>query len=208
MSDDSNLVSRRTALKGIAGVAGTGVVGAGAFVTAAQPAAAVEHELAVENGLIETHDGAVAEIGIGQLWFEVSWENIPDTLLCDFRFSISGVGLTTLDSGDLGVSGEGSETFGYGQSPEYRNEYNEHLGSLGLEVPLSTDSEMLLEEIGLADGEDEKTTTVEFEIRVYRNPGGPIDVLATSTGEFDFVVERLEPDGEVEEGEASPFGSE
>ncbi|HKJ58164.1 MAG TPA: hypothetical protein VKA37_02970, partial [Halobacteriales archaeon] len=202
MSDNSRRVSRRTALKGIAAVASTGAVGAGGIIHGAEPVAAVEHQLAVEDAVIGTHDGDVAEIGIKELWFEASWNNIPDSVRCAFTFGTDTLAGRTLGSGDLGVSGDGSETFGYGQSPDFRYNFDVNLGSLGYDTPLSTTWSPILEEIGLSDDEDEKTTTIEFTIRLYRVQDEEEQMLDESVGEFDLVVERLEPEGEVGDGEA------
>lgn len=183
---------------GAAGVAGLGV--------GAQPAAAVDHELSVDDATVLTYDGGIAELGIRQLSFEVSWENIPDTLRCDFQFRDGSGGLTTLDSGDLDVSLQGSDTFGYGS--RNRGDYEQHLGQLGFEIPIKTTSESFLEGLALEEGEDKRTFPLTFIIRVYRNPPDQtgIDVLGTSEGEFDVILERQEPVGGVDDGEAEPYG--
>lgn len=206
MSDDS----RRTALKGIAAVASTGAVGAGGIIHASEPVAAVEHHMTIDDITVDTVDGNITEMGISQLWFELSWENIQDPLYTEFEFRhddfAQSAGLDGAGEKDLGVTGQGTETFGYGE--KYSENYDVDLGDLSTyDVPLRTDWDAWLEHFHLGEDEDQKTVEdVQFTIWIWQTGGSAS--LGVENSEFDVTVQRVEPDGDVSGGEGDAFGEE
>lgn len=211
MSDNSHRVSRRTALKGIAAVATTGAVGVGGIIHASEPAAAVEHQMEVEDIVIETPYGAVTEMGISDLWFEASWQNIPNDIRCAFSFSREGsqdrVYGDTLATVDLGESGDGTSTFGFGET--YADSYEVDLATYdAFSTPIATGHQGFLAEFQLDEGEAQKTVeAVTFSITLLdlRADGGT-EGLDVTEAVFDATVERTEPDADASEGDADAFG--
>lgn len=221
MSDDSNLVSRRTALKGIAGFAGTSAVGAGTVIHASKPVAAVNHEVAIDDMTIElsAEEGepvGVSEIGISDLWFEVQWENIETSVYAGIAFQNGNTGVS-LASLDLGVDGDGTETFGYGQT--YEGSYNVDLDGqsyLDGETPMhvspgkTTNSETFLNKLSLEGSESEKTDEITFRIGLrLAKDDGSIDygtALDNMESHFDVTVKRVLPDAAAGDGEADAYG--
>lgn len=216
MNEDTHLMTRRNALKGIGTLAGTAAVGAGAIRHASEPVAAINHPIPMDDIVIETIDGEVTEFGISDLWFEVNYEHVHNDLGALFRFS-GDMPESTLKGARLGVQGSGTETFGWGDA--YADDYDVNLD--GVEdviaqndtffAPFSITDEDWLEGLSLDDGEDEKTVEVRFRVALeaeydefpsWRSTGG-----GTSTG-FDVTVQRVEPGADTNEGEADAFGED
>lgn len=220
MTDDTPLVSRRTALKGLATFAGTGVVGAGTIIHASEPAAAVNHHVEIDDITIELSAEAdesvgLAEIGLSDLWFEAQWENIENSVYAMFSF-ISGVVGVTLATVDLGVDGSGTETFGYGQT--YEDSYTVDLdgpsyldGATPMHVdPIDTNGQMFLDRFGLSPSESEKTREVRFGLTLWlANDDGSRDqagLLQNAESYFNVTSQRVLPDAEAGDGEADAYG--
>jgi hypothetical protein len=210
MSDDTHLLSRRNALKGIGAFAGTSAVGAGTIIRASEPAAAVEHVMSVDDITIETLDGEISELGISDMWVEVSWEYIPIELIMNLEFRHDDVDpFDLIDAGtriSLGVKGEGNEIFGYGE--RYEDNYTFDLSEVHVNIPFSVDED--LEIFNLDEGQDEKTVQdVAFRVALGSVvESGPDALLAQTVGEFDVTVTRVEPGGEADEGEGAAYGED
>lgn len=214
MSDNTNLLTRRNALKGIAAFAGTSAVGAGTIIHASEPAVAVNHGITIEDTVIETTDGEVSEFGIRDLWFEITYEHIQSDLGVLFRFSGTG-SESSLKTARLGVQGSGTETFGYGDA--YAEKYNVDLDGATdflaqndiFEAPFTADQEWL-EGLYLDEDQDQKTVEVVFtthfeshheEFPHWTSAGGTF-------ASFDVTVQRVDQDAEMNEGEGDAYGED
>jgi hypothetical protein len=220
MTDHTNMVSRRTALKGLASFAGAGVVGAGTIIHASEPAAAVNHHVEIDDITIElsAQEGepvGLSELGLSDIWFEAQWENIETSIYADIGF-VEGVYGVSLANVDLDVDGDGTETFGYGQT--YADSYDVDIdGSSYLDSetpmhvgPTQTNGEEFLDHFSLDGSESEKTTEIRFGLvlRLAREDG-TIDygtVLENAESNFDVTVERVFPGAEAGDGEADAYG--
>lgn len=211
MSDNTRRVSRRKALKGIAAVGSTGAVGAGGIIHASEPAAATGHAVEIDDITVETIDGEIEEIGISDLWFEVTYQNIPIGITVSFRFWETNLGPKSVDSVDLGVSGDGSETFGFGD--KYTDHYDENIGENvadrgSIDAPLTTTDDEFLSYVSLDPAQDQKTVEdMAFEINLLNeNNVGNFTLLNRIRANFDLTVLRVEPDGGVDDGEGDAYG--
>lgn len=223
MTDDSNLVSRRTALKGIAGFAGTGAVGAGTIIHASEPAAAVNHEVAIDDVTIElSAEGGepvgLTEFGLSDIWFEAQWENIETSVYANFGFINDSANTlsVTLAGVNLGVDGDGTETYGYGQT--YENSYNVDLdgpsyldGGAPMHVgPNQLNGQDFLDELSLGESEDESTTEIRFGLTLWHaeedGSKGSTGLLENAESYFDVTTKRVFTDAEAGDGEADAYG--
>lgn len=223
MSDDSNRVSRRTALKGIAAFAGAGAMGAGTIIYASEPAAAVNHHVEIDDVTIEVSAEeedpvGIAEFGLSDIWFEAQWENIGTSLYADLGFVIDDANTlgTTLADVDLGVDGEGTETFGYGQT--YEDSYDVDLdgssyldGGAPLHVaPNDSNGGDFLDVLSLDASESEKTTEIRFGLSLWLaeedGSKGFTGILENAETYFDVTVKRVLPGAEASDGEADAYG--
>lgn len=222
MSDDIHLLSRRGALKGLGAFAGTSAVGAGTILHASEPAAATGHAMSIDNITIETTDGEISELGLSALWFEVTYENIPHELMARFRFIIVGGESATIeDKPLLDLSGEGTETFGYGEvySDEYESSLdgritNEPGGTFN--APISITDEAWLQNFSVPDGEDENSVALNFNVYIFSKASADADPssmdswdhLDTTTSYFEVDVHRLNSSGDVPDGEGDAYGED
>lgn len=225
MTNQSNIVSRRTALKGIAGLAGTAVAGAGMTFQASEPAAATGHAVEIDDITIElsAEDGeavGLTEFGLSDMWFEVEWENIETSVWTQMTFinDSAGVLATKLGEVDLGVDGDGTETFGFGTT--YESSYDVDLagpsyldGATPLQVqPSNPNGQAFLDELRLGESESEKTVEIRHNhvLRLAYEDGsidGASGVLENKSSYFNVTLQRVSPNAEVSgDGEADAYG--
>jgi hypothetical protein len=233
MSDNDKLVSRRTALRGIASVAGVSAAGMGSVRYASEPAAAdVQLPIDIQNLDVFTTDGELSALGISDMWFELSWNRVPDDiiLVLELRSTDISEALFEMRSSPryLGVTGTGSETYGFGET--YAEEYEVDLATLDYETPFVAsrgDDSLIrsgtLDEFSMGEGEGEEIAGAEltsfemsFGISCFSASqqddaadvvqGG--DNLIGGTGSY-FTLSVIRNVGEVEaEGEAIPVGED
>lgn len=222
MNENTNFVSRRSALRGIAGFAGASAVGVGALSHASEPAAAqVTNEIGIDDITIELKAGedeaiGLSELGFSDLWFDAYWENITTSVYASFSAQklygdyTPTVGL--VDLVDLGVDGDGAESFGYGET--YADSYTVDLDGgayLNGATPVHTDPDDtdFLSMYQLESGETEKTVRTRLSIELWLADEGSQDIsmlLDTSEGLFDTTLQRIEPTGGVSHGEGVVYG--
>lgn len=209
MADDTHFVSRRNALKGIAAVAGTSVAGAGAIIQASEPAAANGHLMSIDDITIETTSGEISEFGISDIWYEVSWENVSESLGFQFRFRPEDSGSDhILDYVSVNVSNNGTSTFGYGS--QYSENYDVDL-SEEMDVPLRTTEDTWLQEyLSLDDDENQRTVQdMKFGMRVFHEINSDeIESLDITSSLFNVTVQRIVAEGSVDEGEGEAYGED
>jgi hypothetical protein len=221
MTDHTNMVSRRTALKGLAGFAGTSAVGVGSITYAAEPAAAqVNNGIEIDDLTIDLQAGedeaiGLSEIGLSDLWFEAYWESITSSLIVDLTITeiTNTWASAVLDFVDLGVDGDGTETFGYGDT--YADSYTVDLNGGAYfdgATPLHTDPNdtQLLNQYQLESGETEKTVSTRISLSLWlADEDGSQDVsalLENTEESFDITLQRVEPTGGVSDGEGEVYG--
>lgn len=222
MSDKTQLVSRRNALKGLTAFAGASVVGAGTILNASEPVVAASHGMEIDDITISSYDGEISQLGFSDLWFEVEWENVPTDVRVYFMMHHSDVGPNDLEEWerfgtvDLGIDGAGSETFGYGD--EFEDSYDvdldgpSHLdGASPLYIENSLFYSYFLDEYFLDDDQEEKSVPTSFGLQLFILPPTEEDEMTQvdSTEEsFTVTVQRLDSQADANEGEGVAYGEE